>query len=344
MKAYRIYGPFDGRYEELPDPQIGPNDALLRPRAVTVCGTDLEIFQGTMFYFTSGLAHYPIILGHEWSAEVLAVGNNVKNVKPGDKVVGECTVACGECEFCRKGWYNQCPDRQETGILNLDGGFSDRMRYPANFLHTFEKMSFEEAAMVETTAVAVYGVKLVSTSPGDYVAILGPGPIGLEALQAAKAYGARKVVVIGGRPNRRELALNLGADAVIDPRTQDLVSETLKVTDGRKFDVVIEATGNPAVCRDLMKITRPRGRISLIGLFNSQIGEFDLDAFVVNNITMQGSLGSPNVWDETIAMMETGRIRTAPLITERMPLANAPLVFKMMAEKRPDLVKVVLEP
>jgi len=344
MKAYRIYGAHDGRYEELPDPEIGPDDALLRPRAVTVCGTDLEIYQGTMFYFTSGLAKYPIILGHEWSAEVLAVGRNVKNVRPGDKVVGECTVSCGECEYCRKGWYNQCPDRKETGILNLDGGFSDRMRYPANFLHTFTKMTYEEAAMVETTAVSVYGVKLVHTGPGDYVAILGPGPIGLEALQAAKAYGARKVVVIGGRPNRRDLALSLGADAVIDPRTQDLVAETLRLTDGRKFDVVIEATGNPAVCRDLMKITRPRGRISLIGLFNSQVGELDLDAFVVNNITLQGSLGSPNVWDETIHLMETGRIRTAPLITARMPLASVPDVFRMMAEKRPDLVKVVLLP
>jgi len=344
MKAFRIYGPHNGKYEELPDPVIGPDDALLRPRAVTVCGTDLEIYQGTMFYFTSGMAKYPIILGHEWSAEVLAVGSQVTNVKPGDKVVGECTVACGECEFCRKGWYNQCPTRRETGILNLDGGFSDRMSYPANFLHTFQHMSFEEAAMVETTAVSVYGVKLVGTGPGDYVAILGPGPIGLEALQAARAYGARKVVVIGGRPSRQELALKLGADAVIDTRTTDLVTETLRLTDGRKFDVVIEATGNPAVCRDLMKITRPRGRISLIGLFNSQMGELDLDAFVVNNITLQGSLGSPNVWDETINLMETGRIRTAPLITERLPLAKALDVFQMMADKRPDLVKAVLLP
>ncbi len=344
MKAYRVYGAHDGRYEELPDPVIGPDDALLRPRAVTVCGTDLEIFNGSMFYFTSGLAKYPIILGHEWSAEVLAVGANVSNVRPGDKVVGECTVSCGHCEYCHKGWYNQCPTRLETGILNLDGGFSDRMRYPASFLHKFEHMSFEEAAMVETTAVSVYGVKLVNTGPGDYVAVLGPGPIGLEALQAAKAYGARKVVMIGGRQNRREMALTLGADAVIDPRTQDLVAETLKVTDGRKFDVVIEATGNPAVTRDLMKIVRPRGRISLIGLFNSQVGELDLDAFVVNNITLQGSLGSPNVWDETIHLMETGRIRTAPLITDRMPLAQVDTVFKMMTEKRPELIKIVLQP
>lgn len=344
MKAYRIYGPRDGRYEELPDPVIGPNDALLRPRAVTVCGTDLEIYQGTMFYFTSGLAHYPIILGHEWSAEVLEVGANVSNVKPGDKVVGECTVACGQCEFCRRGWYNQCPDRRETGILNLDGGFSDRMRYPASFLHKFEQMSFEEAAMVETTAVSVYGTKLVGAGPGDMVAVLGPGPIGLEALQAAKAYGARRVVMIGGRQNRRELALKLGADAVIDPRSQDVAAETLRLTDRRKFDVVIEATGNPAVTRDLMKLVRPRGRISLIGLFNSQMGELDLDAFVVNNITLQGSLGSPNVWDETIQLMETGKIRTAPLITGREPLRQVEDVFALMAARDPGLVKTVLLP
>lgn len=344
MKAYRIYGPRDGRYEELPDPVIGPDDAMLRPRAVTVCGTDLEIYEGTMFYFTSGLAHYPIILGHEWSAEVLEIGSNVTNVKPGDKVVGECTVACGRCEFCRRGWYNQCPDRRETGILNLDGGFSDRMRYPASYLHKFEKMSFEEAAMVETTAVSVYGTKLVGTGPGDMVAILGPGPIGLEALQAARAYGARRAVMIGGRLNRRELALQLGADAVIDPRSQDIAAETLRLTDGRKFDVVIEATGNPAVTRDLMKIIRPRGRISMIGLFNSQMGELDLDAFVVNNITLQGSLGSPNVWDETIQLMENGIIKTAPLITDRQPLKQVEAVFASMAAKDPGLVKTVLLP
>jgi L-iditol 2-dehydrogenase len=344
MKAFRIYGPRSARYEDLPDPAIGPDDALLRVRAVAACGTDLEIYQGTMFYFTSGLAHYPVIPGHEWSGEVLAVGENVRNVQPGDKVVGECTVACGRCEFCRRGWYNQCPNRRETGILNLGGGFADRMCYPASFLHTFEKLSFEQAALCETTAISVYAVKLVETCPGDRVAVLGSGPIGLQAMQAARAYGARQVVAIGGRDSRRALALELGADAAIDPRQQDVEQETLRITEERKFDVVIEATGNPAVMADLLKIVRPRGRIALVGLFNSQKGEIDLDALVVNNIKIKGSLGSPNVWDETLYLLETGRIRAAPLITHRRPLSEALNVLQMMEERQPDLIKAVLVP
>ncbi len=344
MKAFRIYGGRQARYEELPDPAYGPDEVLVRVRAVSVCGTDLEIYQGTMFYFTSGMARYPIIPGHEWSGEVLAVGSKVADFRPGDKVVGECTVACGACEFCRNGWYNQCPHRRETGILNLDGGFAEKMRYPAAFLHRFAGLSFEEASMCETTAVSVYAVRLAETRPSDYVAVIGPGPIGLQALQAAKAYGAPKVVVIGGRAVRRELALQLGADAAIDPRQEDLVAATLRVTDGRKFDVIVECTGNPAVTQDLLKIVRPRGRIVLVGLFNSQRGELDLDALVVNNITLQGSLGSPNVWDETIHLMETGRIKAAPLISVRMPLAQVEDVFRLMEAKAPDLVKAVLLP
>jgi L-iditol 2-dehydrogenase len=344
VKAFRIYGARSARYEELPDPDVGPDEALLRVRAVAACGTDLEIYQGTMFYFTSGLARYPVIPGHEWSGEVLEVGENVRNVQPGDKVVGECTVACGRCEFCRQGWYNQCPNRRETGILDLGGGFADTMCYPASTLHTFENLSFEEAALCETTAISVYAVQLVETGPADRVAVLGSGPIGLQAVQAARAYGARQVVAIGGRESRRALALELGADATIDPRRQDMERETLRVTGGRKFDVVVEATGNPAVTADLLKIVRPRGRIAMVGLFNSQKGEIDLDALVVNNITLKGSLGSPNVWEETLHLLETGAIRAGPLITHRRPLPEALAVLEMMEERQPDLIKAVLVP
>jgi L-iditol 2-dehydrogenase len=344
MKAFRIYGTRSARYEQLPDPSMGPDEAMVHVRAVAVCGTDLEIYQGTMFYFSSGMAHYPIIPGHEWSGEVLAVGEQVHDVQPGDKVVGECTVACGRCEYCQKGWYNQCTNRREAGILNLDGAYADRMVYPAAFLHKFQNLTFEEAALCETTAIAVYAVKLVETNPADYVAILGSGPIGLQAMQAARAYGARRVVVIGGRPSRRALAMSLGADAAIDRQAGDVQAQVLEQTDGRRFDVVIEATGNPATTRDILTYLRPRGRISMVSLFNSQKGELDLDALVVNNITLKGSLGSPNVWDETLYLMESGRIRAAPLITERQPLAEALAVFKMMEDKRPDLIKAILVP
>ena len=123
MWVFRIDEPNNGSYVQVSDPIPAADEALIRIRAVAICGTDLEIFQGTMFYYTSGLAHYPIIPGHEWSGEVLAVGSAVSNVCAGDRVVGECTVACGSCDYCRQGWYNQCPHRRETGIIEPERRF-----------------------------------------------------------------------------------------------------------------------------------------------------------------------------------------------------------------------------
>jgi threonine dehydrogenase-like Zn-dependent dehydrogenase len=344
MKALRFHGPQDIRYEELPDRELGPDEALLAPRAVGICGTDLEIYEGTMFYFTAGMAGWPVIPGHEWSAEVLAIGKNVTNVKPGDKVVGECTVACGQCEMCRLGYYNECPNRRETGILHLNGAFADRMYYPSSFLHKFEKLTFEEAALVEPTAVSVWGTKLVEVNPSDQVAVIGPGPIGLQALQAARAYGARRVVMIGRRESRLRLAKTLGADEVISVQNDNWLDEVKRVTDGRLFDVVLEASGNPQVSEDFMKITRPRGRISVMGLFNSQMGKIDLDAFVVGNITLQGSLGSPGVWAETISLMERGLIQARPLISHRFSLQEVEDAFSLMKDRSSDVVKISLQP
>ena len=199
MKALRIYGGGDARYEDAPDPVIGPGEALLRVRAVAICGTDLEIYRGTMFCFTSGLAQYPIISGHGWSGEVLAVGAEVPDLNPGDRVVGEGTVPCGRCALCCRGWCNQCTDRRENGILHLDGGLAEMMAYPAATLRRFGKLSFEEASLCETTALSLYAIKLAEVSSADRVAVLGPGPIGPQARQAARAYGARQVVMIGGR-------------------------------------------------------------------------------------------------------------------------------------------------
>jgi 2-desacetyl-2-hydroxyethyl bacteriochlorophyllide A dehydrogenase len=344
MRALRIHGPKDIRYEELPDRELEPHEALLAPRAVGICGTDLEIFQGTMFYFTSGMARWPVILGHEWSAEVVAVGADVTSVKPGDKVVGECTVSCGHCEMCRLGRYNECPNRRETGILNLDGAFADRMYYPASFLHRFEAISYEEAALAEPTAIAVWATKLAAVNPSDCVAVLGPGPIGLLAAQVARAYGARRVVMVGRRPSRLKIAKDLGVDEIIDLREEDLVTAARHATDGRLFDVILEATGNPDAIKDLMKITRPYGRVSLMGLFNSQMGSIDLDALVVGNVTVRGSLGSPSVWDETLGLLERGQVQTAPLITHSLALRDVPEAFALMQDRSSDVIKISLRP
>jgi len=344
MWAFCIHSPFDARYEQVATPQPGPDEVLVRVRSAAVCGTDLEIFQGNMVYFTSGIAHYPVIPGHEWAGEVVSVGEHVQTLRPGDSVVGECTIACGNCSYCRRGWYNLCPNRRETGILNMNGGFAEYIVMPAPFLHQIGALPFDVASMVETTAIAVYAVHQTSVSPMDRVAVLGTGPVGLQAIQAARAYGAHQVVAIGGRASRRNLAVVNGADEALPSDLTNLASHVVSLTDNERFDAVIEATGNPNVTKLLPLLVKPHGRIAMTGLFSGRTAELDLDWLVTNNVTLQGSLGSPNVWDETIHLMASGRIQAANLITHRFRLAQAEEAFQLVASRPSDLIKVLLTP
>ncbi len=190
MKAVRAHGPGDLRYEEIPMPSVGPDDVLVRIRAAGICGTDLEIADGTAVHIRSGRARLPFIPGHEWAGEVVEVGPKVAGFSAGDRVTGECSVGCRTCRYCLKGWYNQCLNLTETGILNRDGGFAEFISFPCFYLHHTDGMSFDAAVSVEPTGIALNAVKLTGITPADFVVVMGPGPIGLFAVQLARAYGA----------------------------------------------------------------------------------------------------------------------------------------------------------
>lgn len=235
-KAIRYYGPKDVRYEDVDIPRPGADEVLIKIKAAVLCGTDLEVYDGIMFYFTSGMTRTPITIGQEWSGEVIEVGGNVKEFVVGDRVTGECSVGCMKCPMCLKGWYNQCPNRTETGLLNREGGFAEYIVFPKYFLHKCNKMAFDHAALIEPTGIALYATKLARICPADYVAVVGPGPIGLFAVQTAKAYGAKEVILIGTRDSRLEVGLQVGADATVNIRKEDLVEKIkqLNVTCGAR--------------------------------------------------------------------------------------------------------------
>jgi L-iditol 2-dehydrogenase len=344
MKAIRIHGPRDVRHEDLPDPSPGRGDVLIKVKAVGICGTDLELSDGTMFYITSGMAKLPMTPGHEWSGEVVEVGPDVTGFAPGDRVVGECTVACGSCSMCRKGWYNQCPNRTETGVLNRDGAFAEFIRYPAAFLHKANGIDFNSSALVEPTAVALWPTKLVSVCPEDYVAIMGPGPIGLFAVQTAKAYGAKKVILTGTREERLSIGCELGADATVNIREENLSEKIADLTDGHMIDVVIEAVGKPSVWPDIASVIAPRGRVAITGLFAGATCDVDFDPLVVKQITIMGTLGSPNVWEEAIDLHRRGLVRAEPLITHKMPLSKFTEAVEVVRHRKDGAVKVVVNP
>lgn len=322
VKAIRINGPHQVHLEEVPIPAPGAGEVLIRVRATGICGTDVEIVHGTMAYFTLGMAAYPVTPGHEWVGEVVDLGDGVHEFAIGDHVVGECSVGCRACDRCLSGNYHRCLNRTETGILNRDGGFAEYIVYPAVFLHRISAdVDLRAAALVEPTAIAFNGVKNAKISPQTYLAIHGDGPIGLLVLLVARAFGAAKIALIGATPHRLKLARRLGADRVIDCAAEDVAGALLEFGGGALPDAAIEATGNPDAASTAIRTVAPGGRVVLQGLFGGNpLNGFDLDQIVINDLTVKGALGSPNIWPDVIRLIESGRVNPLAIVSAELPL------------------------
>jgi L-iditol 2-dehydrogenase len=322
MKAVVISGPKRATVSRVADQPLNENDARVKVLAAGVCGTDVELFEGTMPYLISGSARYPLVPGHEWVGEICEVGSNVNGFKPGDRVVGECSCGCMRCERCQAGHYHRCAYRTETGILNRPGAFAEYIHFPTSFLHLVSRdVSIEAACLIEPTAVAFNGVRRAQVSPRDDVVIFGDGPIGLLLMMMTKAFGARSVAVVGTSPHRLTLAEKLGADAIID--VQEANALAMLGYAGASPSVVLEATGNPDSIAAAVNTVAPGGRIIVQGIFaGARANGLNLDRLVVDEITLQGALGSPGVWPDVIQLIEAGRIDPAPLVTDTLDLGE----------------------
>jgi L-iditol 2-dehydrogenase len=343
MKAVMISGPNSISLVNIPRDSLAPSDVLVRILATGICGTDVEIVRGTMAYFTSGLASYPVIPGHEWAGEIVELGSEVDTLAVGDRVVGECSIGCMKCARCRLGNYHRCNRRTETGILNRKGGFAEFITFPAAFIHKIAtSVPLEVACLVEPAAVAYNGIRLAGVSPGTSVAIFGDGPIGLLLAQMARAFGAQSVVLIGLNSDRLRFAGRLGLSLVVDAGKEDINSALLKYA-GELPSVVVEATGNPSAVESAIHATAPGGRLVLQGLFAGQHAHaLDLDRVVVGDISIRGALGSPGVWPEVVKLIESARVEPGALLSDVLGLSDFDKGLELVASRRG--MKVVLRP
>ncbi len=323
MKAIVIDGPGRAALRDVEPEPMGPNDVGIRLLATGICGTDIEILNGNMAYYKTGAAKYPIVPGHEWVGEVVAIGDGVSNFSLGDRVVGEVSIGCMACERCRRGAYHRCAYRTETGVMNRSGGFAERIAMPARFVHRVSRsISIESAALVEPTAIALNGVIHGAVSAGDYVAVFGDGPIGLLLLQVVRSARPARVAVVGAVDSRLALAAELGADAVIDARMEDVPARLRADGGGELPSVILEATGNVRAVATAIHSVAPGGRIVLQGLIGGSGADgLDLDHLVVNDIMVCGALGSPNIWPRTIELIESGAVDPSRIVTDRLPLS-----------------------
>ncbi|MFD2330565.1 zinc-binding dehydrogenase [Cohnella sp. GCM10020058] len=349
MKAAVIEGPGRLAIETVPVPAAGRGEALVRVHCVGICATDMEIYDGSMAYFRSGSASYPVIPGHEWSGEVVAIGEGVMRLAVGDRVVGETTIPCRTCAMCKSGSYNLCPNRAETGILGKAGAAADYVSYPEQALHRFDGgVAYEEACLIEPAAVAYRGALRAGIVPGDTVAVLGAGAIGLLTVQMARALGAGRIVLFDYNERRLNIGRSLGADLAVN-LTGRLHAAGAAETDAvepassfGEFAKVIEASGSPQAAEFGVSLLRPGGGMTMLGLCGGKRASVDMDRIVVRDLELRGSLGSPGVWREVIALLEARKIDLRPLITNRLTLAEYGRAIELLQRRDPATIKVVI--
>jgi len=344
MPALVNYAPEPESVEirEIPVPEIGDNDVLLAVQAVGVCGSDIHQCYGKQ----SWKVNYPVVLGHEFGGIIAKKGRNVRGFEEGDRVVSEtAAVIDPNSPYVRQGLYNLDPNRKGFGA-GVDGAMTPFVKVPDRILHHIPNhLSFEIAALTEPCCVA-YNATCgnASIKPGDAVAIIGPGPIGLLSALMAKIAGAGELVVIGTPADARrlEVAKVLGATATLGANGEDVVAWTKKLRDGYGFDLVVDAAGVSATLKLAIDIVRPAGQVSKVG-WGPQPYNFSLDPLVQKAVTLQGSF-SHNwpMWERVIALLASGQLDIRPALNRIAPLKEWHAAFEDMHTGK--IVKAVLKP
>ncbi|HZG58106.1 zinc-dependent alcohol dehydrogenase [Paenibacillus sp.] len=344
MKVATITGPHTIRISEEDIPVVGPRDVLTSVVYAGICGTDHSIFKGESSFLRTGQIQYPVRPGHEWSGIVKQVGSEVKNFMPGDRVVGDTSVSCGDCPNCMSGRYNLCPFSRCVGTVNTwDGAYAEYMIMPARHMYRIpDAMALDEAALVEPAATALHAVRLGGVSAGDVVVVHGTGTIGFFALQFAKVCGAAKVILTGIHEGKLGLGRKLGADVTIDAGVHNATQAIMEATNGRGADCVIEASGALSALSQTVHHTKPGGTISVVGMYERPLNQLDIDQLVLRQITLRGVNGSPGMFEPAMELMASGRIDSRALITHRYRLEAVEEAMSAMQGQEDARVKMLL--
>jgi L-gulonate 5-dehydrogenase len=334
MQAAIIDAPNAMRVDGWEQPRVGPNEALVAVRAAGICAGDLYIYLGKNPY-----ARYPAVAGHEIAGVVQEVGSDVTDLPAGTPVVVEPFLGCGRCYPCRVGKTNCCMNLEIIGV-HRPGGFAEYLAVPTTHLHHVpDGLSLTTASFAEPVAIGVQACRRGEVSAGEYVLILGCGPIGLALIEVAKARGAQPVAT-DIVPERLETAARLGATVI--PGGDRLLPTVLEQTNGEGAPVVIEATGNPGVMESTVDLVAAGGRIVIVGLVPRGVGvTFPGLDWTRKELTVLGSRASVNCFPEALDLLARGAI-TYPGYATSFNMWDAPHVFADLAERPGTVQKGIL--
>ncbi len=329
------------RLSEREIPKVGPGEILVKVLATSICGTDYHIYSWDKW--SQNRIKPPLVAGHEFAGEVVEVYKDVTRIKVGDHVSAETHVVCGECEFCRTGRGHIC---QNTKILGVDiqGAFAEYVKIPAdNAIINSKEVEPEYLCIQEPLGNAVHTV-LSGEIIGKTIAVVGCGPVGLLAVNVAKASGAKKIIAIEVNEYRLNLAKELGANVVINPLKEDVIKKVLEETDQLGVDVVAEMSGSKMAIGQAFKYIKLGGRMSMLGIPNENVEINIADDVVFKGITIKGIVGRQmyKTWDQVAGLIASGNLDLDKVVTHRFTFDEFEKGMELM--KQGNCGKVILYP
>ena len=325
--------------KSVPKPSPGSGEVLIAVRHAGVCGTDLHIADWDPW--AQGRMHPPVVVGHEFAGEIVALGEGVAELKVGQLVTAEGHIVCGHCLQCRTGNSHICRNTRIIGV-DRDGAFAEFIVMPATNVLTLDGIPTEVGAIMDPMGNAFHTV-LSADIPGSNVFVVGCGPIGCFAVGIARAAGAAKVIASDINPKRLTLARTMGAQVTIDATKQDVVRQVLEATGNEGADVVCEMSGVPSALHQAFASVRMGGRVQLLGLPKGEVPVDIANEIIFKGITIYGVIGRKmyETWHQMRRFLSSGMFDPRPVMTHQFPLAK--IDEALVAIRSGDAGKVILE-
>ena len=329
-------------YKDVPVPEIGPKEVLIRVRACCVCGSDVHGMDGS-----TGRRIPPVIMGHEASGVIDKVGSAVTGIQEGDRVTFDSTVYCDKCEYCARGDINLCNNRRVLGVscpeYRYDGAFAEFVAVPGRIVYKLpENVTFEQASMIEPLSVAFHAIGRTRISGGTAV-VIGCGTIGLLTAQLLSARGFEKIIATDIMEEKLLQAKKLGIPYVINSLKGDLIEEVLRQTGGEGADLSLDAVGVDASVQDAIGVLRKGGESVLIGNLKPDVN-IPLQKVVTKQLSIFGSCASAGEYPECLALIAEGKIDVDSLISKIVPLSEGNEWIHKVYSQEPGLSKIVVIP
>jgi alcohol dehydrogenase len=340
MIAAQLERPEAFRYIDIPEPPApGPGDAVVRVKAVGICGTDYSGYLGKMPFFS-----YPRIPGHELGVEVVAVGDGVANVRPGDRCAVEPYINCQKCYSCQRGHTNCCENHLTLGV-HCDGGLRPLFTVPARKLHPAPKLHPHQAALVETLAIGCHAIDRGAPRAGETILVVGAGPIGLSVIEFARLSGARTIVMDMNEARLAFVRERMGvADTILSKGDGAEIELVKQLTDGRFCDVVVDATGSHKSMVQAMAYCTFAGRLVYVGITQAELTFPHAPLMHRRELTLLASRNAlSRDFVRIVRLIEEGQIDTAPWITHVAPFRELIQVFPSWLRPETGVIKAVVE-